>query len=177
MADEEEGGGGGKKKLIIIVVLLLLLLGGGAAAYFQFMAPVDEEGTADGQPKIEEEAENITQKDVTKLSNPQYTPPKEYNVNLRDGKHFLRVEMVAVLEDEDALFYLSKREPIIDDMVITLLGNQTTESLKTSKGRQMLKNELLRMVNSVYTREFIEESETQDPTPVKKILMTKFILQ
>ncbi len=180
MADEEEGGGGSKKKLIITLVLVLLLLGGGAAAYFLFLAPdaVEESTKMGGDANAEEKIDNSAQqKDVTKLLNPLFTPPKEYNINLRDGKHFLKVEIQAVMEDESVLVYLAQREPIIDDMVITLLGNMTTETLRTPAGRELLKKEIWKKVNSVFTQEFIDDSETGEPTPVKNILLTKFVLQ
>ncbi|MCP4297188.1 MAG: flagellar basal body-associated FliL family protein, partial [Proteobacteria bacterium] len=141
MADDDDGSGSGKKKIIIIAVLVVLLLGGGAAVYFLLFAPDDVEeatkmgGDANAEEKIDNSAQ---QKDVTKLINPLFTPPKEYNINLRDGKHFLKVEIQAVMEDETVLEYLAMREPIIDDMVITLLGNMTTETLRTPAGRELL---------------------------------------
>ncbi len=184
MAEEEEGGesggGGGKKKLIMIILLVLLLVGGGAAAYFLIFAPdeVEESTKMEGETEGEEDVDNSAQqKDVTKLANPMFTPAKEYNINLRDGKHFLKVEIQAVFEDETVLPYLIMREPIIDDMVITLLGNMTTETLRTPAGRELLKKEIWKKINSIFTREFIDDSETGDPTPVKNILLTKFVLQ
>lgn len=182
MADEGEGdsGSGGKKKLIVIILLVLLLVGGGAAAYFLLLAPDDLEEAAkmDGGANLGEKIDNSAQqKDVTKLSNPIFTPPKEYNINLRDGKHFLKIEIQAVMEDESVLSYMAQREPIIDDMVITLLGNMTTETLRTPAGRELLKKEIWKKVNSIFTQEFIDDSETGDPTPVKNILLTKFVLQ
>ena len=97
-------------------------------------------------------------------------------VNLRDGRHFLTIKMVAALEDPEALSFIATREPIIDDMIISLLSNLTSEDLNTPSGKALLKREIYKKVNSVFTQTFIDDSETHDATPVKKILFTEFIL-
>lgn len=180
--DEDESGesgesGGGKKKMMIIIIVLLLL-GIGAGAYFMMGSNDAEEVPADASPEEQMEAEinQSAQKSVIKLIDPIYTPPKTYTVNLRDGKHFLQIELVAVLQDEDALLFLAERIPIIDDMIIEFLQNLTTKELRKRSGMDLLKRELFKKVNSVYTQEFIDSSSNKDRTPVKKILVTKFIL-
>lgn len=174
MADE----GGGKGKLILIIVVLLVLVGGGAAAFFM-LGGQPEEGaqTEEEAPKIEEDFSSSSQQDPSQLANPKFTPPQEYSINLRDGKHFLKLELVAVLEDEAALQYIATRKPLIDDMVITYLGNLRTEDVRNSANREVLKRELFKKINSVFSQEFIDDSETGDRMPVKKVLITKFILQ
>lgn len=179
MAEEDgEEGGGGKKFLIIIVLLLLLLIGGGALYFLFFTSEDDAVGTGEqpSQEQIDQDISASTEKDITKLTDPIYTPAKKYVVNLRDGRHFLTIQMVAALEDSDALVYLMSREPIIDDMIISLLGNLTSEDLRTSSGKALLKREIFKKINSLFTQEFIDDSESHDATPVKKILFTEFIL-
>jgi flagellar FliL protein len=178
--DADEGGGNsGKKFLIIIFLVLLLLIGGGAVAYFIFFSTNKKEATSSEQPSQEQISEDITsasEKEVTKLSNPIFTQAKKYVVNLRDGRHFLTVSLVAALEDPDALVFLVSREPIIDDMMITLLGNLTSEDLGTPSGKALLKREIYKKINGIFTQEFIDDSETHDATPVKNVLFTEFIL-
>ncbi len=175
---EEEGSGGGKKKFIIIIIVVLLLLGGaGAAYYFMFMGEDKEEAlNPDQTTEQQSESESGDQGDPLKMTNPIFTPPTEYTVNLRDGKHFLKMSLVAVLEDPAALTFLALRMPLIDDMVISLLHNMTTEDLKTPAGIELLKRELYKKANSIFTREFIMESDTQDQFPVKKILFKEFLI-
>ena len=175
---KSEESGGGKSKLLIIIVIILLI-GVGVGAYFMFgSSDGEEELPADAGPEAQMEADinQSAQKSVIKLENPKYTPPKTYTVNLRDGKHFLKIELVAVLEDEDALLFLSGREPIIDDMIIGYLQNLTTNELRKRSGMELMKRELFKKVNSVFTQEFIDSTSSNDRTPVKKILVTKFIL-
>lgn len=181
MAEEgaEEGGGGSKKLLIIIILILLLLIGGGAAAFFLLSSSEGEESSAGAQPsqeQIEQDISAASEKEISKLSNPIYTPAKKYVVNLRDGRHFLTISMVAALEDEGALAFLASREPIIDDMMISLLSNLTSDDLNTPSGKALLKREIYKKMNSLFTQEFIDNSDTHDSTPVKRILFTEFIL-
>lgn len=185
MADEEleesGGGGGGKKKLILILIVVLLLLAGIGAGAFLFLGGGEEEEAvkpADGaaQAQLEEEIAATSANEVTKLENPLFTPPRKYTVNLRDGKHFLSIKLVAALEDPMALAYLAQREYLVDDMVISFLQNLTTEDLRTRAGTEMVKRELYKKINGIYSQEFIENSENKDRTPVKKILITEFIL-
>jgi len=177
--DAEEGGGGGKKTLIIIIVVLLVLIGGLVFGYMKFF-PKDDGAAASGentsQEQIEEEIASASQKEAEKLTDPKYTPAKKYVVNLRDGRHFLTIQLVAALEDPEALSFLSTREPIIDDMIISLLGNLTSDDLKAPSGKALLKREIYKKINSLFTQEFIDKSDDHDTTPVKKILFTEFIL-
>jgi flagellar protein FliL len=180
MAEEDaEEGGGGKKFLIIIILVLLLLIGGSAAAYFLVFSTEEQAAAAGGKPTPDQVAEPVTtpgQMEASKLTKPLYTPAKKYVVNLRDGRHFLTVQMVAALEDPDALSFLAKREPIIDDEIITLLGNLTSDDLRTPSGKLLLKREIYKQINGLFTQEFIDDSDDHDVTPVKKILFTEFIL-
>ncbi len=184
MAEEEGeegggGGGGGKKILLILIVLILLAVGGVAAYLFLFSSGEEDaskEGAQTSQDQIEEDLAKAEQKEASKLTNPIYTPAKKYVVNLRDGRHFLTIKMVAALEDPEALAFFASREPIVDDMIITLLGNWTSEDLNTPSGKTLLKREIYKKVNSIFTQQFIDESESRDTTPVKQILFTEFIL-
>ena len=181
MADEEneEGGGGGKKKLIIIIVVVLLVLIGLAVGLMMMSGPEEEVGTAPADQAatgLEEDIASSSQSEAIKMANPVFTPPRKYTVNLRDGKHFLSITLVAALEDPNALMYLAKREYMIDDMVISFLQNLTTDDLRSRAGTELVKRELFKKVNGIFDQEFIENSDTNDRMPVKKILVTQFIL-
>ena len=186
MADEEEmsggdeggEGGGGKKKLIMIIVVLLVVIGAAVGA-MMFLGGDEEEGGTSAETEasqLEAEMEAKSQDEEVKLTNPRFSPPKSYTVNLRDGKHFLNIQLSAAVEDENALFFLAGREYIIDDMIITMLQDLTTENLRTRAGVEILKRELYKKINGLFTQEFIDASETKDRKPVKKILITKFVL-
>jgi len=181
MAEEgsEETGGGSKKFLMIVILLLLLLIGGAAAAYMFLFSTDESTATKENQTsqeQIEEDITAATQKEASKLANPIYSPAKKYVVNLRDGRHFLTIKLVVAMEDPEALEFIASREPIIDDMILSLLGNLTSEDINTPSGKTLLKREIYKKINSVFTQKFIDDSDTRDTTPVKKILFTEFIL-
>ena len=178
MAEEEEESGGGKKKLILIIIVLIVLIGGAAGA-FMFMGGSEEEEslTTKGGTNIEEQqGSGISQNEPLKMSNPLFTPARSYTVNLRDSRHFLKISLVAVVEDPNALAYLGGRIPVIDDIVISLLHNAVTDDLRTTAGIDILKRELYKKINSMFTQEFIDASESKDVTPVKKILFKEFLI-
>ncbi len=182
MSDEEidESGGGGKGKLMVMIIVGLLLLVGIAVGAMMFLGgdetPADGADGPEQTSQLEEEIQNLSQKEEVRLKNPIFTPSKKYTVNLRDGKHFLSIDIAAALEDENALLYLASREPIIDDMIISLLQDMTTEDLRQRGGVEILKQEIFKKINGVFDQEFIENSETKDRMPVKRILITKFVL-
>ncbi len=183
MADEdgEEGGGGGSKKLLIIIVALILLIGAGSAvAYFVLFPSGDESKGANSgmnQNDPEDDDSHDSQKKPDKLENPLYTGAKEYVVNLRDGRHFLTVQMVCATEDQSALDFLNKREPILDDLIISLLSNKTSGDFRKPGGKILLRKEMRNKVNNLFTEEFFSDSDNKkDREPVKMILFTKFIL-
>jgi len=186
MADEEQdesGGGGGKKKMIMIIVVVLLVLVGLAFGAMTFLGGSEEEeslsASGEGgspQSKLEEEIAATSQSEAIKLTDPVFTPPRKYTVNLRDGRHFLSIKLVAVLEDPMALSFLAQREFLVDDLVITFLQTLTTEDLRRVGGADLVKRELYKKINGIFTQDFIETSESKDRTPVKRILITQFIL-
>lgn len=179
MAEEEEESGGGKSKLILIIIILVVLIGGGVGA-FLFLSGSDEEEaslqSATNSNVEEQQSGASSQNEPLKLANPLFTPARNYTVNLRDGKHFLKISVVAVLEDPNALTFLGQRMPVIDDMVISLLHNATSDDLRTAAGIDILKRELYKKINNTFTQEFIDESESKDTTPVKKILFKEFLI-
>ncbi len=168
----------GKKKIVLIVSILLLLIAGGAAAFLLLYDPSrkEESATGAGQPIEQPDILANRQNDPVRLTNPLFTPPREYTVNLRDGKHFLKLSMVAVLKEPAAMQFLIQRLPLVDDMVISLLHNMTTDDLRTPSGIDLLKRELFKKINNLFTQEFLEDLESGDMQPVKKILFKEFLI-
>ena len=111
-----------------------------------------------------------------RLYNPIFSPPKSYRVLLAHHKNYLKIDLSVAVEDQNALWFLMSREPIIDGVVLNLLLQLTSEDLRTVAGLELLKRELYKKLNGLYTDEFIEASETKDRKPIKKILISKFLL-
>ena len=173
--DQQPGSG---KKIVIAVVLLLMIMAGGIAAYFfLFSAGADEEVIKTRpQPADSEEMAVEGKKEIIRLSKPLFTAARDYTINLRDGKHSLKLSLVFVLEEPTALDFLVQRFPLIDDMVISLLYNMATDDIRARAGIELLKRELFKKANSIYTQEFLEDLESGDIQPVKKILFKEFLI-
>lgn len=191
MAEEEseEGGGGGGKKLIIIIIIVLLLLGGGgAAAWFLYLAPEDEEmktGDAAAQEELLEEERERASNVLEKAKDPVYfhfrdpkTEGGEYIISLMDGKHFLRVKMVAEMEreEEDAWNYLADRRPLIDDMIITYFASMDSATAQSQTNLDRIKKQMKKKLNALYDQDFLKDYPGKGKNPVKRILITKIIL-
>jgi flagellar FliL protein len=168
--DEEEGTEGeggaeapeGKKKsklLLIIIVAVVLLLGGGGAAFFLMSGGDTPEGE-----EVEEKQVTITYGTVEM---------KPFIINLADNRSYLKTILLLEYEptlvgelpeqDEEAPVSpnsgeraplagnlpgkLRVREPMIRDAVLTLISNKRREDLISSEGKEILKEELLEVIN------------------------------
>ncbi len=190
MAEEEseEGGGGGSKKLIIIIIIVLLLLGGGAAAAWFFVLAPDEEikpKEAAAEEELLAEEQERASNVLEKAKNPRYfmfrdakSEGGEYIISLMDGKHFLRVKMVAEMEaeEEDAYDYLAQRRPLIDDMIISYFASMDSATAQSPTNIDRIKKQMKKKLNSLYDPDFLKDYPGKGKNPVKRILITKIIL-
>jgi flagellar protein FliL len=184
----DEGGGGRKKKRIVIVLVLLLLIGGGVVAFF-FLQNSDSEPRQEPSRTdsgfTEEGGRVPAQEQQASALNPYYwefRDPKgadggDYIINLIDGRGFLRVRLVAEIEqkEENVIAYLNARRPLLDDMIITRLSKLNSEDARNSMKDESLRKQLLGQVNSIFTNEFLKGYSGKG-NPVKRILITKIIL-
>ena len=191
MAEEEseEGGGGGGKKLIIIIIIVLLLLGGSAAAaWFLVLAPDEDEmkpKEAAAQEELLAEEQERASNVFEKAKSPYYfhfrdtkTDGGDYIISLMDGKNFLRVKMVAEMEEEesDAHEYLAKRRPLIDDLIISYFASMDSSTIQSPSNIERIKKQIKKKLNALYDPEFLKDYPGKGKNPVKRILITKIIL-
>ncbi|MGD9809200.1 MAG: flagellar basal body-associated protein FliL [Deferribacterales bacterium] len=156
VADESEGGKkkkGGALKLIIIILLLLIILGVlGGAAYMMFLKPKPTD-TAETQPAKKQAA--APKKEVKEGGGigPLY-PLENFIVNMADtgGTRYLRVTLQLEL-DETKKFAeaLDLRKPQLRDAILTVLASKRYEEVSSAQGKLILKQELLRRLNSLIT--------------------------
>ncbi len=167
MADEEkeaqqaeEKTGGGKGKLLLIVLLLLILLiGGGAGAYFFLFAKKEEKKEKVPKPQVSPEAVGV-----------MYKLEPAFIVNLSDPEMtmYARVSITLELSSPEVVLEVQKREPIIRDAIIEILSNKTSRELRSPEGREQLKLEVIKRINTilvqggvrnVYFTEFVVQAE------------------
>ncbi len=167
MADEEreaqqteEKTGGGKGKLLLIALLLLILLGGaGGTAYFFLFAKKEEKKEEVPKPAVPPEAVGV-----------MYKLEPSFIVNLADPEMtmYARVSITLEVSSPEVVLEVQKREPILRDAIIEILSNKTSRELRSPEGREQLKLEIIKRVNTilvqggvrnVYFTEFVVQAE------------------
>ena len=156
----EETAGGGKGKLLLVLLLLLsLLIGGGAGAYFFLFAKKSEEEEETPKPTVSPEAVGV-----------MYKLEPAFIVNLADPEltMYARVSLTLEVSSPEVITEVQKREPIIRDAIIEILSNKTSRELRSPEGREQLKLEIIKRINTVlvqggirnvYFTEFVVQAE------------------
>lgn len=175
----EEQPAKGKKILIIAIAGILLFIAITAALLFTIFFKEESEGVK-GYPEEQEYVAQYNQRMQTSLepvTEPLFSEPFSYSVNLKNGRNYIHVTLRAVLKDPMAKTYLEERSPEIDDKIITLLKSKNPDDLNTRTGLALLKQEFHIEFNQMFSQRFIEQSQTKDRTPVKEILVNEFYVQ
>jgi flagellar FliL protein len=154
-AEEESGGGkkkGGKLKLIIIILLVVIILGVlGGAAYMMFLKPKPEE-----TEQMAAGAKKKVPKKEVKVGNEigMLYPLETFIVNMADsgGTRYLKVTLQLELDDTKKLVEsMDKRKPQLRDSILTVLASKRYEEVSSAQGKLILKQEVIRRVNSLLT--------------------------
>lgn len=163
-----EGEGGALRqllKIIVIGIVLLLLIAAGAGAVWWFLTS-DSTSMPGGGAAVSDGSQP--------LENPQYLDVGSFVVNLADGRRYLKTTIQLLMSEEGARAYLEQRMPQVKDLVVAELQTLNSEQLRDPKERELLKQRLLRKVESLLpTRDY----PWDDPNPVKQVLITEFYLQ
>jgi len=141
---------GGKLKLIIIVLLLLIILGVlGGVAYTLFLKPKPEETEEMAKPQ-KKAAPKKEKKEGTGIG--ALYPLENFIVNMADagGTRYLRVTLQLELDDTKKFVEaLDMRKPQLRDAILTVLASKRYEEVSSAQGKLILKQELLRRLNSL----------------------------
>ena len=157
---EEKKEGGNKLLLIVIVVLLLLLLViGGAVAYFLLSSNSKQEST-------QQEVKKHKVEELTKMG-PIY-PLDPFTVNLvsSNADRYLKCKINFELDSPELQQELDKKIPAIRDMIISILSSKSVEEIQTAKGKEKLKEEIKRKVNSIL-----------NTGEIRNVYFTEFVIQ
>jgi len=171
MADGE----GGKKKLIKLIVMALVglaLVGGGIVAVMMFMGGSEEE-----LQQVPAKGESALTEGICENDSLAYLPLGTFVVNLADGRRYLKTNVELTLCDEKVEKvneFLVKHMPEVKDLIVSELQTLNSEQLRDVKEREMMKQRLLRKIESLLpSRDF----DWEDPKPIKRVLITEFYLQ
>ena len=165
--NNENSGGNNKLLLIVVVVLLLLLLViAGVVAYFLL--------TDTNEPQPQQQQQQTQQEVKKKKINPEDTqigpmyPLDKFIVNLQsDGaRRYLKCTMDLEMSSPELQQELDKKVPLIRDVIIRILSSKTVEMISTAKGKEKLKEEIVRKLN-----QYLESGE------IKHVYFTDFVIQ
>lgn len=157
--NEEESGEkkkkkkGGALKLIIIVLLLLIILGVlGGAGYMFFLKPKPQDTAQTNKPAQQADMPKKNMKEGHSIGT--LYPLDSFIVNLADagGTRYLRVTMQLELDGTKKFAEaLDQRKPQLRDAILSVLSAKRYEEISSAQGKLILKQELLRRLNSIVT--------------------------
>ncbi len=176
----DEGSDGLNVRALIAVIVGGIVLVGlvGFVLIMIFSSDPEDvlEQTMASTTNLQNEFQATSQSEITHLADPIFVKTQLYAVNLRDGRHYLKMSIIVVLQDPMAEAYLNTHLPIVDDIVISILKTEDIDNLRTRTGMELLKRKLFKDINKIFLTEFVVLSETKDRTPVKDILINQFVL-
>ncbi len=134
-----------KKGLMILVISFLIVAIAVGAGFFVLWGKIS--GTAPKQPAgIEEVAKKKDGKPIVKALLAMET----FVVNLADpgGKRYLRVSMSLEINDQDFVEEVKKKIPHMRDSILMILPTKTFNDVRTSPGKETLRQEIITQLNS-----------------------------
>ncbi|HUJ74983.1 MAG TPA: flagellar basal body-associated FliL family protein [bacterium] len=172
---EGEGGGRGAGRLIrlaIIAVVALVLVGGGAFAGYWFLLRKPAVKATAGASAPAVGAAAVESSDL--IENPQYLDVGSFTVNLAEGRRYLRISLTLLLNNPAAKAYLGTRQDDVKDLVLAELQTMTAEQLMDPRQRELLKQRILTKLQTLLPE---PPKDWKDPMPIKKLLITEFLIQ
>ncbi|MGB9577906.1 MAG: flagellar basal body-associated FliL family protein [Halothiobacillaceae bacterium] len=172
---------GGNKLVVILLIVVVLLLGGvlGGGAWL-FMS-----GKLGGAAPIAEHVEEAAheEKKPKKKKKDDHTTPsyvlvgeagKPLLVNLADTSEadYLQVEVQLLVSSPEVEAAIKAHMPALRHALLTLFSQQKSPELKTSQGREQLRQQALADV-----RKILEKQADIDPDEIEDLLFTNFIMQ
>ena len=162
---QAEGKGGGKKKILIIAPILLIALGAGGYFGYNFISK--------GKEKEPEATDHGNSTDHNKPKPGAGANSKvvlfsmdPFVVNLSEPGRYLKMSMQFELSGEADDKSIADKIPILRDVIITLVGNQTYEYVASAEGKIQLKEEILLRTNRIFGKEVF-----------RNLYFTEFVMQ
>jgi flagellar basal body-associated protein FliL len=108
------------------------------------------------------------------FKNYQYFEQREYIVNPQEPRYYLKISIAIFFSDEIGLTYLSNRFPYVDDLIMDFFRGISINDIKTISQKEKIEKELNKMLNSLYSQDFLEEAEYIPPVKFTKIQSISF---
>jgi len=154
------------KTLLIVVVASALAVGGTLGTlYFLGVFPSASQSATPDQAPVEAAAEPLKEAIYVDLD-PRFT----VNFQGRSGARFLQISLTAMTRNPDVEKQLKQHMPVIRNDLNLLFSDQDSTALATNKGKEALRDAVLKTVQAILER------ETGDPG-VEAIYFTSFVMQ
>jgi flagellar FliL protein len=156
------------KKLIIIIVAAVLVVGIGVAAALLLMGGDDAPAEETAEAAAEEAPVEATAGPAI------YVKLKpEFIVNYQVGtrQRYLQIYMEAMTRNPGVAEALEMHSPMIRSSIISLLGQQSYEYLRTAEGRADIRLKLQEEIQRIVTQ------ETGIEGGLEQILFTNYVMQ
>lgn len=176
MAEGEGGRGLGRLiRIIVIAVIALVVLGGAGFGAWWFLSHRSADEGARPMAGGKEGPRGASSAELKE--NPQYVDLGSFTVNLAEGRRFVKASMQVMTADlkgqkkasDKAAEYLKPRIAELKDIAVTVLQQQTSDTLKSAEGREQLKADIEKRILVLLPDE--------DRPAVLKVLVTEFIIQ
>jgi flagellar basal body-associated protein FliL len=173
MAEGEGGRGLGRliRILVIGLVAVALLAAIAVGGWWFFLRKSPEHAAQSGAGK---EGARGAETASELIEHPQYLDLGSFTVNLSEGRRYLKTSMQLLISEEKAKEFLSGRVVEIKDLVVGELQQNSADTLKDPRERELLKQRILTKLQSLLP---IPPKEWKDPMPIKKLLITEFLVQ
>ena len=173
-AEEGESKKGGLKKIILMVVGALLIAGISIAATLFFMPKSDSSDDEEMSPEELMQAEVVLGEDGEPIStDPVYLAIKPAfiaNYTVGSRQRFLQMEISLFARDQETIDVAKQHEPLIRNNIISILGSQQYEILRTQAGKLALIDAITVEIQDILLQEMGRPG-------IEKILLTSFVLQ
>jgi flagellar FliL protein len=168
--DVGDGGGKGglsmgKIVVILVAVQFMLVIIIGAALYFA--------GVFDGDSGGSGETQEVAEKSSKPVGDPQYIqmkPPFTVNFGSSGGARFMQVEVQVMTYDKEAAGAIETHQPVLRDRILRVLGDQEEESVRTTAGKDKLREDILQVIRGVM-------EERYGKPAIEEVYFTSFVIQ
>lgn len=167
-------GGGAIAMLVNAIGVFVLCLGAvivGGMINARLHPPQEFELDADGRLTLKRQQEAAGRAaEVKPALYLALEPPLIVNFPDTDGVRFLQVTITVMAREQPLLDAVARYNPLIRNNLITLMSGRESQSLLTREGKEKLRQEALREVQSILRK------ETGSPG-IEDLLFTSFVVQ
>ena len=152
--DNGDSGKGGKKRSFLMPIILVVVIAAlGAGGYYGYKVMFEGKARSEAKPAAKEGKTILFSMDP-------------FVVNLSEPGRYLKVTMQFELVGGADEKSVNDKIPILRDVIITLVGNQTYEYVASAEGKIQLKEDILLRANRIFGREVF-----------RNLYFTEFVMQ